>query len=377
MKSVYKTLFIILLASACGKSEKQEVGAEAGKQVKSTAEVTITNLQFDNEGMQLDTISRHIFDDGVQANGMTDVPPANKASIRTFAGGYVKNTPLLIGNTVRKGQLLLTLENTEYVEIQQQYNEVAQQLRYLKSEYDRQKTLFDEKITSQKNFLKAESDYKSSLAMYNALRKKLQMMNINPDAVEQGNIQAAIGIYAPINGSITKVNVSTGSYVSPSEEIMEIVNTDHIHLELSVFEKDILKIKKGQKITFTIPEASDKIYTGEVHLVGTSVDPTDRTVKVHGHIEGDEDLNLVTGMYVEATIITHPVENYGLPVDAVVQSGDENFVLVLKGKKGADYEFEQVQVETGKRNADFVEIMNGAELKNKQILTSGAFMAAK
>ncbi|MCB0472292.1 MAG: efflux RND transporter periplasmic adaptor subunit, partial [Flavobacteriaceae bacterium] len=267
--------------------------------------------------------------------------------------------------------------NTEYVEIQQQYNEVAQQLRYLKSEYDRQKTLFDEKITSQKNFLKAESDYKSSLAMYNALRKKLQMMNINPDAVEQGNIQAAIGIYAPINGSITKVNVSTGSYVSPSEEIMEIVNTDHIHLELSVFEKDILKIKKGQKITFTIPEASDKIYTGEVHLVGTSVDPTDRTVKVHGHIEGDEDLNLVTGMYVEATIITHPVANYGLPVDAVVQSGDENFVLVLKGKKGADYEFEQVQVETGKRNADFVEIMNGAELKNKQILTSGAFMAAK
>lgn len=377
MKSVYKTLFIILLASACGKSEKQEVSAESAKQPESTPQVVVTNLQFDNERMQLDTISKHVFDDGVQANGMTDVPPANKASIRTFTGGYVKNTPLLIGNKVKKGQLLLTLENTAYVEIQQQYNEVAQQLKYLKSEYERQQTLFDEKITSQKNFLKSESDYKSSLAMYNALRKKLQMMNINPDSVERGNIQATIGIYAPISGSITKVNVSTGSYVSPSDEIMEIVNTDHIHLELSVFEKDILKIKKGQKITFKIPEASDQTYTGEVHLVGTSVDPTDRTVKVHGHIEGDEDLNLVTGMYVEATLITHPVENYGLPVDAVAQSGDQNFVLVLKGKNGADYEFERVRVETGKRNADFIEILNGSDLKSRQILTRGAFMATK
>ncbi|HAB28612.1 MAG TPA: efflux transporter periplasmic adaptor subunit, partial [Xanthomarina gelatinilytica] len=79
--------------------------------------------------------------------------------------------------------------------------------------------------------------------------------------------------------------VSNGSYVSPSDTIIEIVDTDHIHLELSVFEKDILKIKKGQDILFTIPEATDSIFKADVHLVGTTIDETNRRVKIHGHIE--------------------------------------------------------------------------------------------
>lgn len=106
--------------------------------------------------------------------------------------------------------------------------------------------MFEEKITSQTNYLKAESTYQSSLASYNGLRQKLQMMSINPKDVEQGQISSSINLYAPINGYVTKVNISNGSFVSSSSELLEIVNTDHIHLELNVFEKDILNIKKEQ-----------------------------------------------------------------------------------------------------------------------------------
>src|SRR5690606_31969487 len=142
-------------------------------------------------------------------------------------------------------------------------------------------------------------------------------------------------LYAPIAGSITQVNVSIGQYVSPSEIIMEIVNTDHIHVELSVFEKDVMNIKKGQKIQFKIPEVSKEYFEAEVYLVGASIDPQSRTIRVHGHLHDDENHNLAVGMFVEADILTQDKMLPSLPDGAVIEQDDKYFVLVLdKEEKG-------------------------------------------
>ncbi|MCK5401112.1 MAG: efflux RND transporter periplasmic adaptor subunit, partial [Flavobacteriaceae bacterium] len=266
------------------------------------------------------------------------------------------------------------LENIEFVEIQQQYLEVAEQLNYLKSEFKRQQTLYKEKITSQKNYLKAESTYKSTLALYNGLNKKLTMMNISPEAVKQGSISSTINLYAPIDGYVTKVNVSNGAYVSSENEIMEIVNTDHIHLELSVFEKDILKIKKGQSINFKVPEATKEVYEAEVYLVGTSINETLRTIKVHGHIHDDENTSFVMGMFVEADIITDSQKILALPKDAVAEIENNYFTLVLNNKNENSYTFNKVKLEVGQQNEAFIEILNASSLKDKDILTKGGFM---
>ncbi|AOW21397.1 efflux RND transporter periplasmic adaptor subunit [Urechidicola croceus] len=371
MKHIYIILFSLVLVS-CGKSEKNtesEVNLVSNDNI-----ITVTQSQFESEKMELGTLTDQSFDEIVKANGFIDVPPQNKASISTFIGGFIKRTPLLIGDKVKKGQLVVTLENTEFIEIQQQYLEVAEQLNYLKSEFERQQTLYNEKITSQKNYLKAESTYKSSLAHYNGLRKKLKMMNLNPTSVEQGKISSTINIYAPISGFVTKVNVSNGSYVSPSEGIIEIVNTDHIHLELSVFEKDILKIKKDQTINFKIPEASDDVFKAEVHLVGTSIDEKNRTIKVHGHIQDDENTNFVTGMFVDANIITKSKNSLALPKNSITEIDGNYYTLVLNNQKENKYTFDKTKVEVGKQSEDYIEILNTIDLKDKKVLTIGGFM---
>ena len=155
---------------------------------------------------------------------------------------------------------------------------------------------------------------------------------------------------------------------------MEIVNTDHIHLELTAFEKDILKIKKGQQIRFKVPEASDSIYDAEVHLVGTSVDATDRTVKIHGHIEDESHLRFVTGMFIEADIITASTEGFALPKDAVAEIDDAFFTLVLKEQTADGYVFDKVKLEVGKQTEDFVEVLNSDVLEDKKVLGKGTFM---
>ena len=370
MKRIY-ILILTLGLIACGKKKQAQLNTE---QTVVDNTISVTKAQFESEKMQLGTLTEQEFNETVKTTGFIDVPPQNKASVSTFSGGYVKRTPLLVGDKIRKGQLVATLESTEYVEMQQQYLEVAEQLNYLKSEFTRQQTLFNEKITSEKNYLKAESTYKSALAHYNGLRQKLKMMNLNPSSVEQGNISSTINLYAPISGYVTKVNVSNGTFVSPSNEVIEIVNTDHIHLELSVFEKDILKIKKGQKINFKVPEASDETFKADVHLVGTSVDETNRTIKVHGHIDNDENSTFVMGMFIDADIFTNAKKGNSLPKEAVAEIEGEYFALVLKNMDGEDYTFDKVKLESGKQSEDFIEVLNVGDFTNKQVLTKGGFM---
>jgi len=370
MKYLHIIIFALLI-TACGKEKNNVLEVTPTEEVHE--DITVTQAQFKSENMAFGSIEEFDFNEGIKVNGMIDVPPQNKSSISTFIGGYVTKTPLLIGSEVKKGQLLVTLENPEYVEIQQNYLEVAEQLNYLKSEFNRQKTLFDEQITSEKNYLKAESTYKSNLAHYNGLRKKLQMMHINPQRVEQGTISSSINLYAPIDGFVTKVNVSNGTYVSPSDVILEIVDTHHVHLELSVFEKDIMAIKKGQKIRFQIPEASDQTFNADVHLVGTTIDGESRRVQVHGHIDNDED-HFIVGMFVDAEIITDSTKRVGLPKEAIISLEEANYVLVLKTKENNEFHLEKVKVTIGKATEDVVEILNSEGLKNKQILVKGIGM---
>lgn len=369
MKNIY-TLFIFILFIACGGSEenKPEIVEET-----NTNEIVVSKQQFENQKIELNKLANHTFNKSIRTTGFIDVPPENRANVSTFVSGYVKKTPLLIGDKVTKGQLIVVLENIEFVEIQQQYLEIAENLSYLKSEFKRQQTLYNEKIASEKNFLKAKSIYKSSLASYNGLRKKLQMMNIDLANLAQGNISSTINIYAPIDGFVTKVNISTGSFVSSTSSIVEIINTDHIHLELLVFEKDILKIKEGQKIKFNIPESSNQNFNAEVHLIGTSIDNKNRTIKIHGHLE-NEKTNFVTGMFVNAEIITNKKTSKALPKEAVIEVNNSFYVLVLKSKKNDIYAFEKVKITIGESNESYVEILNINDLTNKEIATKGVYM---
>lgn len=371
MKNLYITLVSILLV-ACGNSEKNN--EKIAETPTSTTNIIVTQSQFDSEQMQLGKLEEINFDTTIKTSGMIDVPPHNKASISTFMGGYITKTPLLIGDKVKKGQLLVTLENPEFIEIQQQYLEISEQLNYLKSEFNRQKTLFDEKITSQKNYLKAESSYKSSLASYNGLRKKLIMLNISPNSVEKGQITSTVNLFSPIDGFVTKVNISTGAYVSPADVIMEIIDTEHIHLELSVFEKDILNVKKGQKITFKIPEASDKTFEAEVHLVGTTIDEISRNVKVHAHIINEEEANFIVGMFAEASISINTSKQLALPKEAVLEMDSNFYVLSLTKKENSTYHFEKIKVDLGGQNEHYVTILNSDKIQNKDLLVKGGFM---
>ncbi len=364
------SLFALLTANVGCKNNSSGTTTTS---VENDPRIKLSKAQFEENEMRLGRLEEKTFPVTVHANGMIDVPPENRAVVSAIMGGYIKTTPLLIGDVVKKGQSLVTIENPEFITLQQDYMQVKQQLNYLQSEYERQKTMVAENITSQKSFLKSESEYKTANAKFNGLEKQLILLNIAPSAVENGTITSVVTIYAPISGSITKINVSKGTYVSTASPILEIIDNDHIHLELSVFEKDILKIKKEQEIRFKIPETSTDTYVGEVHLIGTSIDEN-RTIKVHGHPRNDGNHSFLTGMFVDASIIVDTLTTKSLPSEAIVTINNISYALLLDTDDGSDRYFKQVVVQIGDTFEGNTIIVNNEKFKPTDLfLIKGAF----
>ena len=365
---------LVLLVSACSSKDatKENIILDENN---GTAGLVITATQFSFNGMQLDSLKKKEFSQVVKTTGMIDVPPENKASVSAYFGGYVTQISLLPGQEIKKGQLLFTLENPDYLKMQEDYLVAKGQLAYLKSDYLRQKSLASENVTSQKNFMKAESEFKVTSAKYESLRRNLQMMNINPDKISENNMQSTITVSAPISGFVSGVRAEKGMFLNPSDVAVTITNNEHLHIELQVFENDFPKIKIGQPIRFRLQNDPMVHYEAAVHLISRSIDNESRTATIHGHLKKEEQKNrFAPGMYVEAEILTSSRLVNALPEAAVVNIDDKHFVLLQTNSDKETHSFEKREVQVGETQNAYTEISNGNTFELTDLfLVKGAF----
>lgn len=368
----------LVVLSSCS-SNNETLVIEETNEALSESQYILTTKQFQSSEMKIGKMTMHDFNDVVRANGKFDLPPQNLVSISTYFGGYVKDVRLLPGEQVKKGQTLFVLENPDYIQIQQDYLEAQGQLTYLKSDYERQKNLAQDNVTSQKTFLKAESDYTVTKVKLESFSMKLGLMNIMASQLTIDNIRTTVTITSPINGYITAVNITKGEFVNPSDVAMSLIDPDHMHLELSIFEQDLSKVKKGQEINFKIQNNDRESYKAEVYLVNKIVNPENRTVSIHGHLIDEKKIDLFNpGMYVEAEIYTSSEKKYALPQDAVIEANNKYFVLVRTIASNDTYGFKEKEVIPGKSNNGFTEIRNADEFDaNNEFLLNGAFNLIK
>ncbi len=334
--------------------------------------ITVSKEQFKANAMQIGQVAIDTFYQKVTAQGMLDVPPSHKAVVSSFLPGKVKNIKLIVGDKVRKGQLLAQISDPDYIKIQQDYIQAKENLDYQKQEYNRQKALAKEGVSSQKKWQETQRQYRTAKARYYGLLEQLKMLHINPKNVENGKLTATTNLYAPISGYISNLYVTEGSAVGEQDKIMEIINNEHIHLELQVFEKNIMKIKKGQKIIYKVPGLEEQTYNGSVKLIGREINPETRSILVHGHLK-EPHPKFIAGIYIEAKILTKQMPGLSVADTAIVKDGDEVYVLKLIKTDDKDFEFEKVPVKIIEENAQKVHIDSKTLSKGDKILDKGGF----
>lgn len=348
----YIVLFSVISLALYSCSSNTEESAEVEQNY-----IELDKSIFKSEKMRLVNLKRTSFSDWVNCTGIVDVPPQNRALITAYYGGYIRQSKLLVGDAVRKGDLLVTIDHPEYLNIQKNYLKAKASLKSLKADYERQAELHRDSISSTKNYLMAKSAYENILAEMRNLEEQLKLLNINPSTLNQNNISAKISIYAPIDGIVSMVNISKGTYVQPTNPIMEIIDSDHMHLELDVFEKDLMKLRKGQEIRFKVPESGDDYYYGDVHLIGNSVDNNKRTVKVHGHFEQSDSIHFAVGMFIEANIRVGEHQRLAIQEPAIHEEGEHKFVLMLEEETDSTFRFVKKEVELGEVNDSMIAIL--------------------
>lgn len=365
MKSLNIVIISLLLLSACGKKVTTEQKAESEK--PSEHIVTLTEAQFKNAGIEFGKTEAKSISSLLRVNGVIDVPPQNLVSISMPLGGYLKNTKLLPGMHVAKGEIIATLEDQQYIQLQQDYLTTKTKLQLSESEYNRQKELNQSKAASDKVLQQAEAELKTQRILINALSEKLKLININPAALNEDNISRTVYLRAPINGYVSKVNANIGKYVNPSEVLFDLINPTDIHLNLKIFEKDISKLFIGQSVFAFTNNDVNKKYPCEIILISKDLGQ-DRSVDVHCHFK-NYDKTLLPGMYMNAEIEVKNHNAQAIPEDAIVNFEGKNYVFISNDNKA----FEMTMVTLGDKENGFVVVNNADNLIGKSIVTKGAY----
>lgn len=365
MKNLFIILIMILSLSSCGGHKTEESEAKASIETL----VTLTDAQYKNANIEIGKLKTRELSTTLKLNGKIDVPPQNMVSVSTPFGGFLKSTKLLPGMHVKKGEVIASMEDQQYIQLQQDYLTAKSKLLYAENEYNRQKELNLSKASSDKMFQQTEMDYKTQKITVSALSEKLRLININPESLNESNLSRSINVYSSIEGFVSKVNVNIGKYVNPSDVLFELINPEDIHLNLKVFEKDLEKLTIGQKLLAYNNNQPDKKHLCEIILISQDLS-SDRSADVHCHFE-DYDKTLLPGMYMNADVEIKINNALSINDDAIVGHEGKDYIFVSKGNK----QFELVEIKKGSTENNFTEIKTtgGKDISNAQIVTKGAY----
>lgn len=359
---------------SCGSQSGQEESIQVSEKNSDPGTLFLSQKQFETMKMSWGSLVRQEFSEELALQGAVKIPVEGMQEITPFYGGYVSGLSLIEGQEVRKGQVLFYLESPEFVKLQQDYLEAASQLDYLKAEYERQKTLFAEQISAEKNYLKANSDYQATLAKAAALRQQLKMIQINVDQLSPESIRSKVPVVSPINAFVQEVFVVPGAYLAASGKAMSLLNKEHLHIELIVFEKDASKMKVGQAVKINFPDQPGNVMDAEIHVIGQAID-AQRQLNVHADmVDKVAERSLVPGMYLEAKVQLEPIEGFALPETAVGEENGRNYILVLVSEENGGFALKKVEVDTGEVQHGLVHVNPLSEIgPDQKILTKGIF----
>ena len=359
-------------------------GGEKDSHAEGEAEVevlpeNIVELRGDQiklAGIQLGKVEMRQVSGVIKANGIVTNAPQNSASVSVPLGGFVKTSNLLPGNAVSKGQTLAIIENTEFVDLQQNYLDIKNKYEYAEAEYNRHTELYKDDVYSQKNLQQTTSEYRSLKAQLKGVGQKLQVIGVDPATLSEESISATIALVSPISGYVKTANINIGKSVSPTDVLFEIVGTDNLLLELSLFEKDASTISIGQYAHFSINNETHE-HKAKIYQVGKSIN-ADKTFKVYATVQ-ESCSNVLPGMYVLAHIEKTEKLVTSVPADAVVLFDNKYYIFAFEkdkeeeGKPFTEYRFIEItKVDT---NDGFTEIQlpAGFDIQNTKIVIKGAY----
>ncbi len=315
--SIISCIFILQFAACKGNNnETEEATQNHDHKNESTTEntTTFTPEQIKNAGVVYGDLEERHLDGTLTVNGKLRVPNNSKANATSLFGGVIKTLNVELGDYVKKGQIIATIANPEFIQLQEEYVSIASSIVFAQQEYDRQKDMNDGDVGAKRNLQKATAELKALQSRQASLYQQIKMMGIQPST---------------ISGTVSDVFAKIGSYVDVSSPVIEIIDNNSIHLDLQVFEKDLSLIEIGQEINFTITNNPTIHYSAAVYNISSSFNDDSKAIAVHGNIIGNKK-GLIDGMNIVGQVVLKGMPTSVVPNDAIVNHEGKDYIFIVE-----------------------------------------------
>ena len=359
--------------------------------------IPLTAKQVSTVDLKMGEAVEREMDATIDAKGSLVLRAQAMGDVASLMGGIVKSISVKEGQFVHKGQLVATVENTDVVSLQREYYSAAKECELARIDMERQKLLAQNGAGIKRSLQQAQKDYHVAHANMLGIGRQLAQMGISIAAVAKGKFTTAFPLRAPISGVVSEMTASLGSFADMQTPLMKIRNTQAVECDLNVFEKDLAKIKVGNRVTMSLTNQPGVKLSGTVYGMNQYFNDNSKSVAVHvkldaasvksylhsssGNTHGGK---LFAGMYVSGKIATGSQQCLALPSQAIVNTDGKQYVFALNGtpSKG-NYSFSRHEVTTGASDGKYTEVklcdhlLKGKDgAAGKKIVTENAYYLA-
>lgn len=361
MNNISKMFLAVLFAvslTACRDSQKKESedghnhepkteakadaghGDEHGSKESSGTVAALTPQQIEAVGIKYGVVEMKELTATIKANGILSLPNSSKANATSLYGGVIRSINVQIGDYVRKGQVIATIANPQFIQLQEEYLTINSKITFAEQEMQRQKELNAGNAGAMKNLQNAIAELNALRTRKASLHRQIQLMGINPNSVSNSSLKSSLVVTSPITGAISNVYGKIGSYVDVSSPVAEVVDNSSLHLHLNVFEKELPMMKAGQTVHFTLTNNPVTEYDAAIYGIGSAFENDSKTIPVHARVKGNVK-GLIDGMNITAIVSLDNVLSPAVPNDAIVDADGKKYIFVITNKKPQEAEEEE------------------------------------
>ena len=299
MKSYFVYLTAALMMAACSGGNSSDVDSQTSDSVDKSDSVEI-KANADSVGIDGVSSATNVANSPT-FNGVIMVSPQQNATVSLTMGGKVHSLKVMPGQAVARGQVIASIDNPEYIDLQQTYLDAFAQTEYLEKEYKRQSDLSANDASSQKKMQQSKAEYLSMHSRLSAAASRLTTLGVNPASVKLNGIQPYLLVKAPINGFVTNLNVNLGKYLDAGEPICDVINKSQPLIQLTVYERELNLMRVGRPVEFRVNGMGKKTFNAQIVSIDQSVDAKDYSIKVYAKVMASNS-NFRPGMYIRAKL---------------------------------------------------------------------------
>lgn len=310
----------------------------SGKNPQLSHWKVITFSEGEKSRIQIKTITvkENAIQSTLKAMGKVLAPRDSKAIVGSTFPGRIIKLHAAIGQWVKKGDPLVTLECEEVGNAKSDYFKATTGYQLTKQNFEREERLFKKDIGAKKDYLETRAQLEIARSSLVAAEKKLLLMGFSKQQVREladtRNINPYVTLNAPIAGRVIRDNSLPGAMMDSLTGIMTILDPTTLCIDAEIYEKDLAKIKILQEVRITVPAYPGDIFTGCISYIGDIVHTETRTITVRTRVPNN-DFKLKPGMFADINILLDQREKaVTVPIEAVLDDLDKKIIFIKEGE---------------------------------------------